>query len=593
MPLCLLLLALFRNRQAKGSWQAACDPHLLPYVLEQGSPTGRRKSLLVLALAGLLAVTALAGPAWRQLPQPVFNPQSALVVILDLSKSMDAADIEPSRVARARLKILDLLRERDEGQTALIVYAGDSFVVTPLTDDTDTIAALVHSLSTALMPSQGSRPQRPVRQALDLLRQAGIRTGSLVLITDGVRETDAAQVAAMVTQAGHRLSVIGVGTRQGAPIPATAGGFVRDADGQIVIPTLEESVLERLALNAGGTYVTMQIDDTDIRQIVRSADPVLANPRAEETGFESDRWREEGPWLILLLLPIAVFAFRRGLLIVAICVATPWPDAVLALEWNDLWSNANQRGEQAMGREDYSRAVEEFRDPAWRAAAAYRNGDYQRALDHLEGIDDTDAAYNRGNALARMGRIEEAMKSYERALQRQPDHEDASYNLDLLKQLQQQQQQQDGEQQQQTGGRQEKMPGEQQQQTGQPAGDDQQEVGGEPGADVGQQDPHRSVEEQTGERPAPGEPTPTQSERQEGGTQQQQEFQQQAEQNGERQPDPKAAQGLQDQPRAEAQQATEQWLRRVPDDPAGLLRRKFLYQYSRRSQPDAESDQPW
>ncbi|MDJ0958166.1 MAG: VWA domain-containing protein [Arenicellales bacterium] len=595
IPLVLLLIWLQRNTRVKGAWQAICDPHLIPYVLEGGAKVRRTRNTIVMGIAGALAILALAGPAWQRLPQPVFEQHSALVVMLDLSKSMEASDITPSRLTRARLKLLDLLQLRKEGQTALIVYAGDAFAVTPLTDDTDTIAALVQSLSTTIMPSQGSRPDRAIQKALELLTQAGVRAGSLLLITDEVKSRDVESLAGMVVDAGHRLSIIGVGTSEGAPIPDDRGGFIKDLAGQIVVPKLDQVPLQRLARQTGGVYRSMQIDDSDLAPVLSlsSLNPLEADN--EKTELQTDRWREEGPWLLLLLLPIATLVFRRGLLVVVMGLGLHWSDSAIAVGWDDIWLNSNQKGIQAMDREDYNGAAQQFTDDQWRAAAYYRAGNYEKALTSLEGIDTPESNYNRGNALARLGRIQDAIESYQHTLQQQPDHEDAKYNLELLKELldqknQQNQQDQLNKPSQSNQQQDDAEEGQKQQQSGQTnQGGSSQEQGQDESQGQSQSSRQQSNQGHTSDpAPPPGQQNAGPNDQ----TQQHQQDarQQEAEAKGSQRPSPVDPD---QQKQTEQQQAAEQWLRRIPDDPGGLLRRKFRYQYSQRNQRPEQGGQQW
>ena len=179
LPFLLALLWLFwRQRLHSRSWQEICDPALLPHLL-LGRSQRRAPWPLWLLLAGLLlTVTALAGPTWQKQPQPLLRQQSALVILLDLSRSMAAADLKPSRLVRARLKVEDILRQRREGQTALVVFAGDAFAVTPLTDDHRTIEALLASLDPEIMPVQGSEPGRALEEGAELLHRAGLSMGT-------------------------------------------------------------------------------------------------------------------------------------------------------------------------------------------------------------------------------------------------------------------------------------------------------------------------------------------------------------------------------------------------------------------------------
>ena len=186
LPLAWLVWSKWKRRVGSRNWEAICDPALLPHILIGNERGAKRWSTLATGLCGALAILALAGPVWQKLPQPVFSTQSALVIALDLSRSMDATDVNPSRLARARFKVADILARRGEGETALLVYAGDAFTVTPLTNDAATIESQLKALTTDIMPVQGNRTDTALSKAMELLRQAGASRGDILLITDEV-----------------------------------------------------------------------------------------------------------------------------------------------------------------------------------------------------------------------------------------------------------------------------------------------------------------------------------------------------------------------------------------------------------------------
>jgi len=172
-----LTFVLARRRLAPGSWQNVVDAALVPYVLSRTQIKGLGYRWWLVLFGGIVATVALAGPSWSIVEQPVFRSEQAIVIALDLSRSMDAQDLKPSRLARAKLKILDILARSEQGQTALVVYSSNAFVVTPLTTDADTVAALVSSLGTEIMPSRGSYPVAAINKGKQLLEQAGVMTG--------------------------------------------------------------------------------------------------------------------------------------------------------------------------------------------------------------------------------------------------------------------------------------------------------------------------------------------------------------------------------------------------------------------------------
>ena len=581
LPLALLIWFLFFRKGADSNWEALVDEPLLPHILIRGVRRTRRVALLSTTAGGLLGIIALAGPVWEKLPQPVFTTQDALVIALDLTRSMDAADVSPSRLERARYKIRDILDQRHEGQTALLVYTGEAFTVTPLTDDGETIKSQLKALDTNIMPVTGNRTDRALDKALDLLKQAGMRRGHVLLITDDADPDRAEESVRRLRNEGYRLSILGVGTRHGAPVLLPDGGFLQGKDGEIVIPVLDESALRRLAAAGGGMYVHLTKDDQDTRLLTGNFSAVQPDAEQAGTGTTADVWREQGPWLVLCLLPLAALLFRRGYIFVLAAVLLAPADPVYALDWEGLWLRKDQRGQRAMDTRDYEAAAEWFDDPAWKAAAQHRAGNYQAAVDTLEKLDVAQSNYNRGNSLARLGRYHEAIAAYDRTLAELPDHADAKFNRELLEQelerqqaQQQQQQQQEGEQQQEQQQQAGKQP-QQQEQQGRHNQEQQQPSQSPQAGDRQEQANQNETSEQDKREQA------QQQDRKEQGKQQQDE---QAEQQVARTDDPKTA---------EEQQATEQWLRRIPDDPSELLRRKFRYQYQQRNYEADRDEQTW
>jgi Ca-activated chloride channel family protein len=588
----VLLFGLARRQLSPGAWQRVVDPALAPYVLARSPTTAGAGRWWLMLLGGVLATLALAGPSWNRLEQPVFRTEQAVVIALDLSRSMDAADLTPSRLTRARLKILELLERRQSGQTALVVYSANAFTVTPLTTDADTVAALVNSLSTDIMPSRGSYPAGAIDKGRELLQQAGVGHGEVLLITDGGASPEAERAAEALREAGYTLSVLGVGTPDGAPIPRPDGGFVTDRSGRIAIPRLEADQLGELAEAGGGRYTTMTADNRDIETLL--SEDVADAPGAGNESLATDQWREEGPWLLLLLVPLAALAFRRGWVIaVVLLFVMPPSGPAEASAWQDLWLTKDQQAQAKLEGGEAAEAAELFEDPTWRAVAKYRAGDYQDSVQGFRerdapndaakdaAIAEADDLYNLGNALARSGELQSAIDAYEQALEIDPDMEDAAYNRDQVKEfLKQQEDAQSGEK-----GNQEspsESGGESEQGEGDSQSDQQGEEGsaGDPGSESDQESSARGQDEMS----------------QEDLEALQQELERAA-QEAEQQPTDAGeatseAELLAERRAQEQMQAMEQWLRRIPNDPGGLLRRKFRYQYQRQGM-DQDGNNLW
>ncbi len=595
IPILFVVLWLYKRRKAESrSWQRVCDPGLLPHLLVRQNEDRRvLHALPVLFFSGVLGLVALSGPVWEKLEQPVFRKQSAWVIVLDLSRSMDAGDIAPTRLSRARHKLIDLLKQRGEGQTALVVYAAEPFVVSPLTQDAATIIAQVSALNTALVPKQGSRPDLALKEAGVLLRQAGVARGKVLIITDGLENVPPSAMAdalSALKKQGHTLSVLGVGSLEGGPITLSDGGFLKDENGAIVIPKLNEVALLQLARQGGGDYARLSVTEADIVRLFAEETAERFETAAEETDMKADRWREEGPWLLLPLLPVAALVFRRGVLAMFLLFLTCWPAPVQALDWEGLWSRRDQRAAGLFENQEEAAAAELFEDPAWKAAAYYRAGDYEKSIAALEDLNTPDAVYNKGNALAQLGRLSEALQAYDAVLQADPDHEDARYNREQVKALldrqqQENQQKQEGDGKPEAGedGEKPEQSGEgQEEQTGQ-QGESDAEASKQSGADGQEQENAKSARDGNEGKDSSSEEK-----------QNAEEANDKKNQDGE-----KEKGGLSESRRAELDEqgesrlANEQWLRRIPDDPGGLLRRKFFLQSRQNRQKGQHEEKAW
>jgi Ca-activated chloride channel family protein len=608
VPVLVLLVLLWRWRGPAAGWRDIVAPALLPHLVLGSGQSVRRSWLPVLGLGWLLAVVALAGPTWERQPQPLYRLPADRIVVLDMSPSMAANDLRPDRLTRARLLIRDLLEQVQEGRTALVVFGAEPHVVTPLTDDVATIEALLPALSVDILPAPGDQGGLALRTAGELLARVASANGEILLLSDGVDDlADSLDAVHELRKRGVNTAVLGVGTATGAPEPAADGGFAATATGSLKLTRLDESGLVTLAKAGGGRY--QRLDQGPIAALLaQQPDRDPAHARTDERGLE--RWVEQGPWLLLPLILIAASGFRRGWLGVWLVLLIAPP--AHAFSWRDLWLRPDQQASRLLERGEVSAAAERFQDPHWRATARYQAGDYAAAAAGFTG-EDADSRYNRGNALARAGRLQEALAAYDQALQRQPDHADAGFNRALIEKLLREQPQA-GEDRQSGASPDEQQAGSEQ---GARAQQDQQQPPGDApadppqGGDAASQTPSvppQSANPNAGKTPSEDD---SGSERTADAGAVSEERKAQAlsehaigpdqarsdvapslgeatgDRNGtqtrsaEAPAEGKLASRLVEQrePMSEQELALEQWLRQVPDDPAGLLRRKFMLEH--------------
>ena len=335
---------------------------------------------------------------------------------------------------------------RKDGLTALVAYAGDSHVVTPLTDDSGTLINMIRALNPDIMPVPGSRPEKGVAQAIALIKQGAGQAGTILLLTDGMEKDQSQLIEKRVKDSGNRLSILGFGSTSGAPIPAEGGGFQRDRDGAIVMAQLDRERLAQTAQATSGHYSDLTLDDSDILSLIPQASIHDQTVRVDRS---FDNWYDEGRWLVLLLIPFAALGFRRGWILPALLVGvfSLQPRPGYALEWKDLWETQDQQAQKLMNSGDTKIAAETFQNQNWKAEALDQSSNHEDAAKLFGQQNSAEGSLIRATLWPVPVSLGESLKAYDRALEKNPDLEAASKNKriveDLKKQQEQQQQNQD------------------------------------------------------------------------------------------------------------------------------------------------------
>ncbi|GGA09299.1 vWA domain-containing protein [Dyella caseinilytica] len=644
-----------RSDAAHRELSRLADPELLPHLLSGNDRRARWPSGLF-ALGWLLGVLALSGPTWSRVTEPMYADRAAQVVAISLSQHMLARDVQPSRMERARYKARDLLAANHDGLNALIGYAGQSFVVAPLTSDAHSLDDLLDAMAPDTMPVDGDNAAQAIEQGTQLIQNAKAGGGSLVLLTDNA-DADAQAAARKALLAGVHVSVLGIGSEQGAPVPQADGSFMRDDQGNMVVARRHDDHLRALAEAGGGTYVAMTENGSDVSTLHAQLRP--SAHASVTTGQSGDAWQDRGPWLLLPLLLVVAVGFRRGWVLVLPLVLLPlWPGPAQATGWQDWWQRPDQQAASALQQGHAAKAQQLAQDPAWRGAAAYRAKDYAAAVQALEQAKGADASYNLGNALAKLGRYPDAIKAYDQSLKLDPHNEDARANRKVVAEAMRKPPQQNtsSQQQQQSGsgqGHQDKQNGSsgqssgqqgQQQQSGDKAGQpnggqqngqNQQSQGqndqGKSSQDKNGQDQHDQRQDNQQQNGTNASQTAQQGDKQQNADSQQRDQNQPGQDATKQNPAPassseraqteKAQQGLQqqmnqalagelqqkgkrdqthelgavdsDDPLSKLPNDVRRDLQRVPDDPGALLRRKFELEYRERMGAQPDvGDQP-
>lgn len=606
-PLWLLLLIpclglswlLYRRINHYSPWHGLLPAAMREALLQREPGKDHAGRFVLLASAWALAIVALSGPVWEGESPVVRLNQSALVVVLDLSHNMLANDLSPSRLERARLKIRDLLQMRSDSQVALIAYAGSAHRVTPLSSDQSTLINLLNGLSPDIMPVSGSNLGSALELAEQMITPLPPDSTQILLITGSVEGPQLKALSEAARRLGRQLSILGTGTAEGAPVALPEGGFMRDEEGRILLPRLDNQVLASIARGTGASYHDITRDDTDLLSLLQPLALTSLSDPDRSTGRS-----DQGHWLLLLLLPLAALGARRGWLGLVLCALLLPTAAEASPTWQDLWQRPDQQAADLLARDQPAAAADRFEDPHWAAWARYQAGDYPGAADAYAQLvqqdpDNPQYHFDHGTALAMSGKLKDALEAYEQTLTRAPDHAAARHNRSRIEALieeqarEAEQQQADAD----AGGN--------ETQTGETTAEQDQQDGStasNPDQTARPEYPNQLPDPSSGPTSLPsssGDPTAAAAESAGGSealTGEDPDTQAGTMQNGQTSSATGAPESESEQPamsssqlaplpgapedilEPEQQAALQQWLREVPDNPTDLLRRKFLYQ---------------
>lgn len=592
---CVIGLQLLKKRKHLGSSPIA--PHLAQFLLDGESKQTKINSLW-LSLFLIVSVCALAGPSWQSQPLPIYKSKHASVIVMDMSRSMYSQDIKPNRLTQARFKALTLADILKESDLALVAYSNDAYTISPLTSDHQTLANLIPSLSPEIMPVPGSNAYAGISLAVDLLNQAKVSNGEIYWITDGIDDFDESRdIEKLVKQHNMKLHIYSVATEQGAPIQLPDEGFLKDNYGQIVIPKANFSLLQQLASNSDGKFSFYQVNDSDLALFKPSsanADDVIKHEQTSEQPIDG------GIYLIFLLIPLGFMMLKQQpkFLLGLCCVVLFKPELSYAFSLPNWLLNDEQRAHQAYQQQNYEAAAQS-NTANLSGSALYQQGDFENALSKFQQDSSAQGLYNQGNALAKLNRFDEAIAAYEKALKQQPEFKEAQENkalLEDLKQQQQNQQQQNGDDQQQSDEQQQsdqnqqqgEQSGEQSQQQNQQEQNQSQQQGQQEnnseesknGSDSTQQNNNQPEMKADSEEAKSDEPKQAPETKPEPNEKSDEAHEQPPQQPLSQQPANQAPELTPEE--KEQVQIINQLLRKVPDDPAILLRNKMKLESQKR-----------
>ncbi|CUI71693.1 VWA domain-containing protein [Achromobacter kerstersii] len=452
VPLALLLLWLGRAQGGRVGWGSTIAPALLPYLIVNAPGSRGPRPIHAVAALLMLGGIAAAGPTWQQDLPPFLDNQAPLIVAVDLSPSMDAADVPPSRLQAAKHKLHDLLARRAGAKTGLIAYAGSAHLVLPPTDDPSLVDLFIQSLSTELIAAPGKDAAGAINVAASVLKstQAG---GTVLLVTDGADTSQLPQVEQLAKAADFQILVLAAGASDGGVLRDARGQPRMDKDGKPVLGTFDAGAIKQLADAARAPLGSLTLNDDDLDWVTLHAQRHFQDV---QNAGQAVHWKDVGYWLCWPLAILALLCLRRGwnvnwlagLMLASLAglyapntYANPNASAnastnPVASAIANAFFTPDQQGRWAYEHHDYTRAAALFQDPYWKGRAAYDAGDYSLALAAFARLDTAEANFYLGNTQARLRHYDDALAAYDRALRQRADFPEAKKNRELVAKLQ-------------------------------------------------------------------------------------------------------------------------------------------------------------
>ncbi len=407
IPLIALLWWIARDHgRPKLTQTDGLAPHLRD-ALTLGTEGARRwQPVDGVAIALVFAAIGAAGPTWSRVPDPFVAQTAPLVIVLEVTASMDSPDVAPSRLERGKQKIRDLLDLRAGARTALVAYAGSAHRVVPLTEDAAIMRPYLEGLTTDIMPAEGDNATAAHGIATAILAEEAA-PGGILFVLDGLNEADIPALSA-------------------AEGPTTA-----------FLAMLPDGQRDRGLDAVSGTVVPVSPDTSDIRQLDRTLNAAFQRAMLDD---ETLQWDDRGRWFAIPAAIHVLIWFRRGwtmqwTAIFLLAIGSLAPGHARADGLADLFFTPDQQGRLAFERKDFTEAAGLFTDPLWKGYAHFRAAQYAEANEILGRLDTPEATFINGIALIRNRKYRDGVRAFERVLELDPDYPGAAHNLNVAQRI--------------------------------------------------------------------------------------------------------------------------------------------------------------
>ncbi len=396
----------FKNNTNLSSWEKVCDENLLRFLLIKNKNSKRKIGVSLMYLGLVFAILSAAGPVWKKSPTETLSNQNPVMILLNLSTNMLEADVKPSRLDRAKLEIIRFLEQLKTSETGLIVYTQEPFLISPLSTDNGLVINLLDAVNTDIMPINGDRLDRAIELAVAKISAAGYNNGSIVIYTASAGMSYEKTIKEAVTAAkkGYKINIIDMALQP-------------------------DTKLEQIANATGGKLLSVGYDESKLVNIILNE-----KENFKENKNKAVEWQDYGWYLLWIPMMCMLNFFRKGILVIFLVIGIQ-SVAYAGFLWND-----NQLAMKDFEQKKYNQAAQKFNNQMWKASSYYKAGNYEKAAQIFADKEDIKSIYNYANAMAKSGKLDEAIKAYENVLKKDKNHKDAKFNLEYIKKQQKQNQ---------------------------------------------------------------------------------------------------------------------------------------------------------
>ncbi|MCU4156300.1 VWA domain-containing protein [Carboxylicivirga sp. A043] len=417
-PVLLVAILVIISFKENTKWQKVIAPALRPFMITKEKSTAITFPLLSYLLIMSIGILALAGPTWSKQEVPGAKSEAVLMIALDASLSMLAEDIQPNRLERAKYKINDLLAANPGSKVSLYAYAGTAHTVVPMCSDYKLVKHHLESIFPGIMPRRGSNLQHLMQLADSSLTK--VKAPSILLIvSDVIQQEDISALTSFVDNSPHQIEILAMATAQGAQIPINKWKHpLKDEQGHVIISKLDADVLFELQNHPKININTLTLDNSDVELMAKKIRSKL-NYQEDDVASE-EQWKDMGFLLVIILVVLVPFWFRKGWMVNYIWLAFGLSSCSEIDNWNDLWYTKDYQGQQLYEQKNFETAGNTFQSPIHQGVAYFKAGNYDAAAQAFAQDSSANSLYNLGLSYAQMGMYDEALEAIELAAQKEP-----------------------------------------------------------------------------------------------------------------------------------------------------------------------------